>query len=49
MVHAVAAAAGGQASFIAAWQQRRKGRQPKQYNQPDGESAPHLSLMVHEL
>ena len=49
VMNALATAAGRKASLITAWQQRREGRQPAQCDQPNGESTPHLTMMVHEV
>lgn len=48
VMRSVAAAAGGQARVVVGCERGRKRPQPEKQNEEDGESAPHLQLMVHE-
>jgi hypothetical protein len=49
MVGSVAAAAGGQARFVAGAENRVERAQGEEQNQQEGEAAPHLFLMLHEI
>ena len=49
VVRSVAAAAGGQRRIVVVPMAKAKGSQPEEQDKKDGENAPHLAFMLHEL
>ena len=48
MMRSVAAAAGGEARFIFSSQRGRERPEAEEENEEDGESTPHLGIIVHD-
>lgn len=49
VMRSIAAAAGGQAQVVVGCERGRERPQPEEKHEEDGERAPHLGFMVHEV